>query len=334
MQLTAVAVAILATGCIGGGARNIGGAPTTGPSIRVVTSGPPVTVGAIVRPVKVGYGPYEVRYGLDRLWVATAAGVVSVNPASGNVVGRADLNNQSEWSNVALGDDKVWFLGGVGLSAMVVPVNPRTLKGEPPIYFHHTGNEAFENIGASIDGVCVGRLAPTALSGAVCAPQPRGAPSSFFLRAGPGPLLGTPDGTIWIGGRALVRVNPRTHNSQTVAVAKGGAVVALAADGPTTWAAVNYDHGSSELWQIVGARVDRRVSIRTRSVSSLTAEGGGLWIMSAQHHSNWIEAVLPSGALRRVARVPMDARTLAASPSALWTARFQSGVVLEISRQR
>ena len=323
-------VAFLAAGCLGGGSHD-SGVPATAPPLRVVTSGPPVTIGATVRRVQVGYGPYEVRYGFDRLWAATAAGVVSVDPASGKVVGRVNLNNQSEWSNLALGDGKEWFLGARGLQWMVVAVNPRTLRGDRPIHFGHTGKQAFEYIGASIDGVCAGRIAGTTSEGTVCdSRQPGAAP--FVVRPGPGPLLGSSDGTIWIGGRALVRVNPRTHATQTVAVAKGGAVAALAADGPVIWAAVNHNHGTSELWRIVGNHVDRRISIHARDVSSLAAEGGGLWVMLIQDHSNWIDVVLPSGALRRVARVPMDARTLAASPSALWTARYQPGDVLEVSR--
>jgi hypothetical protein len=55
--------------------------------------------------------------------------------------------------------------------------------------------------------------------------------------------------------------------------------------------------------------------------------------MLAGRHSNRIDVVLPSGALRSVAKVPMDARSLTASPSALWTTRYQSGVVLEIRKR-
>jgi hypothetical protein len=89
-------------------------------------------------------------------------------------------------------------------------------------------------------------------------------------------LLGASDGTHWVGGRPLVRVNQRSHAAQTVAVPKGLDVVALAADGPAIRAAVNYDQGSSELWRVVGNQVDRRISIHARAVSSLTAEESGV----------------------------------------------------------
>ena len=65
----------------------------------------------------------------------------------------------------------------------------------------------------------------------------------------------------------------------------------------------------------------------------MASAGGGLWVMLAGRHSNQIDVVLPSGALRPVAKVPQDARSLTASPSALWTTRYQSGFLLEISKQ-
>jgi hypothetical protein len=161
--------------------------------------------------------------------------------------------------------------------------------------------------------------------------QPGATP--FFVGAGPGPLLGVSDGTIWIGGNTLVRLNPRTHATHTVAVANGGSVVALVADGDALWAAANYSNRSSELWRIADNHIDRRIAIRARDVTSLASVGGGLWVMLAGRHSKRIEVVLPSGALRPVATVPMDARSLTASPAALWTTRYQSGVVLEISNR-
>jgi hypothetical protein len=336
-----VALVLALTGCFDDGSPS-GAGPTvraTAPLLRLVTNGPPVSPGAIVRPIRVGYGPYEARYGLGRVWVANVAGIVSVDPVSGKPVGRANLHNDSEWSNVALGGGAVWFLGGrvpagMGPQAMLVSVNATTVQADAPIMLDHTGKEAFENVGASPDGVCAGRVGgvPSSSAGTVCVSDTPGA-APFFVRAGPGPLLGVSDGTIWIGGWALVRLNPRTRTTHTVAVAKGGKVIALVADGDAVWAAVNYSDHSAELWQITDHQVDRRIAIRTGYVTSIASIGEGLWVMLAGRHSNRIDVVLPSGALRPVARVPQDARSLTASPAALWTTRYQSGVVLEISKK-
>jgi hypothetical protein len=337
LPLAALILALVVTGCLDDGAPS-GAGPivhATAPPLRLVTSGPPVSPGAVVRPIRVGYGPYEARYGLGRVWVANVAGIVSVDPVSGTPVGRANLHNQSEWSNVALGGGAAWFLGGrvpTGMSpeAMLVPVDATTIRAGTPIMIAHTGKQAFENVGASGDGVCAGRIGASA--GTVCVSRKPGA-APFFVGAGPGPLLGVSDGTIWIGGKTLVRLSPRTHATQTVAIANGGSVVALVADGDALWAAVNYANRSAELWRIADNHIDRRIAIRARGVTSLASVGGGLWVMLAGRHSNRIEVVLPSGALRPVATVPMDARSLTASPAALWTTRYQSGVLLEISKR-
>ena len=235
ISLAGFILALVVTGCFDDGSPS-GAGPTghaTAPPIRLVTTGPPVSPGAIVRPIRVGYGPYEARYGLGRVWVANVAGIVSVDPVSGKPVGRADLGNDSEWSNLALGDGAVWFLGGrapagTGPQAMLVSVNATTLRADRPIMIASTGKEAFENIGASPDGVCAGRIGGVPPSaGTVCVSrQARAAP--FFVTAGPGPLLGVPDGTIWIGGGTLVRLDPRTRTTSTVAAANDGKVIALA----------------------------------------------------------------------------------------------------------
>jgi hypothetical protein len=341
ISLALLLLALVVAGCFDDGAPS-GAGPVvhaTAPFLRLVTNGPPVSPGAIVRPVRVGYGPYEARYGLGRVWIANVAGIASVDPVSGKPVGRANLRNQSEWSNVALGGGAVWFLGGrvpAGMNpqAMLVPVDATSIRAGTPIMITHTGKEAFLDIGASGDGVCAGRIGgvPSSLAGTVCVSRQPGA-TPFFVGAGPGPLLGVSDGTIWIGGNTLVRLNPRTHATHTVAVANGGSVVALVADGDALWAAANYSNRSSELWRIADNHIDRRIAIRARDVTSLASVGGGLWVMLAGRHSKRIEVVLPSGALRPVATVPMDARSLTASPAALWTTRYQSGVVLEISNR-
>jgi len=341
ISLASLLLALVLTGCFDDGSPS-GARPivhATAPALRLVTNGPPVSPGAIVRPVRVGYGPYEARYGLGRVWVANVTGIVSVDPVSGKPVGRANLHNDSEWSNVALGGGAAWFLGGrvsAGMrpQAMLVSVNASTIRADRPIMIASTGKEAFLDIGASGDGVCAGRIGgvPSSSAGTVCVSHTPGA-APFFVRAGPGPLLGASDGTIWIGGKTLVRLNPRTRTAHTVAVAKGGEVVALVADGDDLWAAVNYAHRSAELWRIVDNHVDRRIASRFRAVTSLASVGGGLWVMLAGRHSNRVDVVLPSGALRPVAKVPMDARSLTASPAALWTTRYQSGVLLEISKR-
>jgi hypothetical protein len=109
-------------------------------------------------------------------------------------------------------------------------------------------------------------------------------------------------------------------------------VVALVADGDALWAAVNYANRDAELWRVADNQIDRRITIRPRSVTSLASVSGGLWVMLAGRQSNRIEVVLPSGALRPIATVPTDALSLTASPAALWTTRYQSGVLLEISK--
>jgi hypothetical protein len=341
ISLAGLILALVVAGCFDDGSPS-GAGPTvraTTPPLRVVTDGPPVSPGAVVRPIRVGYGPYEARYGLGRVWIANVAGIASVDPVTGLPVGRANLRNQSEWSNVALGGGAVWFLGGrapagTSLQAMLVPVDATTIRAGAPIMIAHTSKEAFLDIGASGDGVCAGRIGgvPSSLAGTVCVSRQRRA-APFFVRAGPGPLLGVSDGTIWIGGKTLVRLNPRTHVTHTIAVARGGSVVALVADGDALWAAVNYSNRSAELWRITGNHIDRRITIRAREVTSLASVGGGLWVMLAGRHSKRIEVVLPWGALRPVATVSMDARSLTASPTALWTTRYQSGVVLEISKR-
>jgi hypothetical protein len=341
ISLAILLLALVVTACFDGGSPSGAGpiAHATAPALRLVRKGPPVSPSAVVRPIRVGYGPYEARYGLGRVWVATVAGIVSIDPVSGKLAGRVNLHNQSEWSNVAVGGGEVWFLGGrvpagMGPQALLVPVDATTIRAGTPIMINHTGKEAFESVGASGEGVCAGRIGgvPVSSAGTMCVLRRAGA-APFFVRAGPGPLLGVSDGTIWIGGATLVRLNPRTRTAHTVAVAKRGKVVALVADGHALWAAINYADRSAELWRIADDHVDWRIAIRARNVTSLASVGGGLWVMLAGRHSNRIDVVLPSGALRPVAKVPMDARSLTASPAALWTTRYQSGVVLEISRQ-
>jgi hypothetical protein len=115
---------------------------------------------------------------------------------------------------------------------MLVRVSATTIRVDRPIMIASTGKEAFLDIGASKNGVCAGRIAgvPSSSAGTVCVSRQAGA-APFFVRAGPGPLLGDSDGTIWIGGRTLVRLNPRARTAHTVAAAKGGKVIALVADG-------------------------------------------------------------------------------------------------------
>ena len=83
---------VVVAGCFGGGPR----------AHEPAEVGPPATAATVTR-VRVGYGAYEVRYGLGRVWAATAAGVAGVDAASGHIVGKAVIHSDSEWSNVAVG---------------------------------------------------------------------------------------------------------------------------------------------------------------------------------------------------------------------------------------
>lgn len=333
----ATAGAMVVGGCTGTQSGAVQPGPSSasrGPGLAAPRTGPPVTSAARVRVVAAGAGAYDVRYGLGAVWVATIRGVTELDPSSGRVVGRVDLENHSEWSNVAVGDGAVWFLGAKPSGPVIVRLDPTTLRADPPIALPNRSGGAYEGIAVTGGVACVGRL--QAQPGTVCLSE-HGGPSWFLPARGPPEGVAgfaphaAAGGALWIGGASLTRLDPVTRNTTTIGLPPRGRATALAADRGALWAAIDVYRRPSQLWRITAGRVDRRITLQARGVSALAATAGGVWVVTGGT-SIRVSTVRPDGALVAVATVAADDHALTASPTALWATHYRSGTVLRLTR--
>jgi hypothetical protein len=280
--------------------------------------------------VHTGYGPYDAAYGFGAIWVATVHGVSKLDPRTGRVLAHVDLRNHSEWSNVAVGDGAVWFLGRSTRAPMVLRIDRTTLKPLHTIPLPNPRGAAYEGIAAAGGIVCVGRLG--AGPGTICMPEHGGQRMAL-----PGPPMPTPrvaaGCAIWIGGSAITRRDADTRRPIEIRLPTRGDATAITTDRGTVWAAINFHRRASQLWGIARGRVIRRIQLRTRDVTAMTAIAGGVWVMTGGTRPR-IFAVRPNGQLSHVATVAADNHALIASPHALWALSYRSGTALRITRTR
>jgi streptogramin lyase len=312
-----LSLAWLAVGCSGGSSH-----ATEGSQSSVLAR--PSAAHVVKRTVRVGAGPYEVAAGLGALWVSETSGIVKFDPNTGTVVAHAAIRNDGEWTGVGVGGGSVWYLESPGTLAQVDP--NRTSVERVVAFGKDNGTEAYEYVGVSPWGVCTSRIAPTSEDGLVCLGA--GSNTSVFnVRAGSGPVVGTDDGSIWVGGKSLTRLTPSTRAVETIPLPHGSAAAALASDGRTVWVAVNVANTNPQLWRIEGDRVQARLVVRRPPVSAVAVGAGGLWILS----SGTIGYLQPNGTLTQIASVPKDSRGLAATANAVWTVQYHVGTATFVS---
>jgi hypothetical protein len=328
-----LAVFVSGAACLGG-PNSVQVTPRPASSGTPPVSGPPVSRPAEVNVFHAGAGSYDVAYGLGAVWVATGRGVSKLDPSTGRVIGRADLHNRSEWSNLTVADGSVWFLGANAGGWMVARVNPRTMRANRPTRLPYPSGTAYEGIAVAGGVVCVGRIQRRPVT--VCVSTRGGRRLLVPLAgrsvgvAGFAPRIGA-EGKIWIGGPSLTQFDPSTRSISAVDLPPGGNVAALAAGGSTVWAVLNIRDRPSQVWTIVGGRVDHRVVIQEQGVAALAVWHGSVWVMTEGARPR-VAAMRPDGSLAFVAVVPADEHTLAASPAALWAARYRTGTVVRVTR--
>jgi streptogramin lyase len=317
-----LSLAYLAAGCSGGSSHATHGSQPRLPVLAV-----PSAAQVVKRTVSVGAGPYDVAAGLGSIWVSETSGVARLDPTIGAVIGHAAIRNDGEWTGVGVGGGSVWYLESTGTLARVDP--NRTSVERVVVFGKHNGTEAYEYVGVSPWGVCASRIAPTSEDGLVCLGA--GSNTSVFnVPAGPGSVVGTDDGSIWVGGKTLTRVSPSTRVVETIPLPHGSAAAALASDGDTIWAAVAVANANPQLWRIEGDRVQVRLVLRSPPVSAVAVGAGGVWILSG----GTISYVQPNGRLIQIASVPSDSRGLAATANTLWTVQYQAGTVTLVTGLR
>jgi streptogramin lyase len=312
-----LSLACLAAGCSGGSSHATNGS-------RPLVLALPSAAHVVKRTMSVGAGPYDVAAGLGSIWVSETSGIAKLDPTTGALIGHVAIRNDGEWTGVGVGGGSVWYLESPGTLVQVDP--NRTRVGRVVAFGKASGTEAYEYVGLSPSGVCTSRIAPTSEDGLVCLGA--GSNTSVFnVRAGPGPVVGTDDGSIWVGGKSLTRLTPSTRAVETIPLPNGSAAAALASDGRTVWVAVNIANAHPQLWRIEGDRVQARLVVRSPPVSAVAVGAGGLWILS----SGTISYLQPNGTFTQIASVPKDSRGLAATTNTIWTVQYQAGTATLVS---
>src|SRR5438046_1645629 len=148
------------------------------------------------RTVRVGPGPYDVAAGFGSIWVSDTTGVVRLNPTSAAVAARVRIPSDGEWSGVAVEGGGVWYLDSPG---RLTRIHPDGLAVGATVRFGKMdGSEGFENLAATREGVCTARLGKG--YGLACV-QADHRPTMYRvgLPQGVKPVIGTGDGSIWVG---------------------------------------------------------------------------------------------------------------------------------------
>jgi len=287
---------------------------------------------AVVRRVKVGALPYDAVAAFGSIWIAATGGVVRFDRVSGRFEGRTSIPEHGEWMNVAAGGGSIWYTAGASLWT-VAPSNGRvvrTIRLGPA-----TGREAYEFVGASSHGACVSQIAPSSRAGLICVAGTKG--SVMRVAAGPGPIAGAADGSLWVGGPSLTRLTLTPRTMTSTPLPRKASVAAVAASGSSVWAAVNFTPTRAEVWKIRHGRVVRRFAVPHAWVVALAPAHGRVWLLTQRLHAHTSEVAFlsPSGGLTAVHRVAPESRALvAATDSSVWTVDYRAGTATIVTLPR
>jgi hypothetical protein len=323
--LAALLVLPLLSGCLGSGS----GAATP-PALRFPGPRPtrlPTDASVYLQRIRVGYGAYDIAAGDGGLWVAVTHGLTRIDPQRGVVSGHVRLANEMEWTNVATDGATVWYLHGLPGGAAVTRFDARSPSVRRTWLFPWPAGSAFEDVAATRLGACVRELATHPEIDCVAAGS--GRRSRLRTSRGVTPhIAATAGGEIAVGGQAVRLFDPATGAVRTLVRLRHGMSASLVAgDGARIWAIVTRPHAWAELWGIAGGTVVRRVTLPVEHAVSMAARDGRVWLLTGDA----VYAVRPDGVMARIATVPRRSRGLVATPTALWTAEYLSGTVIEIS---
>jgi hypothetical protein len=329
--LGALLALALLPGCLGGGGGAAAHAAFRFPGAQPTRL--PTDASIYLQRIRVGYGAYDLATGDGGLWVAVAHGVTRIDPHRGTVSGRVHVANEMEWTNVAAGPGAVWYLSATGSRPVVREIDPARLTVERTYPVAIPGAAALEGVAATRSGACVGALAPKGIDAVCVGPNVRR--GSLLVRSEPNrPRLASvplsADRTaVLLGGTTIRRVDLQSGDTTRPRLPAGD-VALIAVDGPRLWAFVTRPHTRAELWGIAGGKVVRRVTLPIEYAVSMAARDGRVWLLTGDAVYA-VYAVRPDGVMSRIATVPRRSRGLVATPTALWTAEYQSGTVIEIS---
>jgi hypothetical protein len=329
--LGALLALALLPGCLGGGGGAAAPAAPRFPGPRPTRL--PTDASVYLQRIRVGYGAYDLATGDGGLWVAVAHGVTRIDPQRGMVSGRVHVANEMEWTNVAAAPSAIWYLSSTGSGPVVREIDPARLTVERTYPVVIPGAAALEGVAATRSGACVGVLAarPRVVAAGCVGPGVRGGlllVRSIGSRPGCcGVAFSTDRAAVILGGGAIRRVDPRTGATLLLRLPRGDVAGPVAVDGPRLWALVERPYARAELWSIAGRMVVRRVTLPIDYAASMAARDGRVWLLAA----GGIYVVRSDGVMSHIATVPRRSRGLVATRTALWTAEYLSGTVIEIS---
>ena len=327
-----LAVVVGLTACAAG---HRGGSTSTSGQAATAPTGGLSGRARVVRRVKIGAMPYDVVAGFGSVWIAATDGVDRFAPATGRLEGRTTIRHGGEWMNIAAGGGTIWYAS----AGKLVAIDPsggqivRVIRLGPA-----TGREAYEFVGASSQGVCVGQIAPTRRTGLLCVAGKEGRVTR--ITAGPGPIAGASDGSLWVGGASLERLTLTPRTMTSIHLPSKASVDALAASGGSVWAALNFESRTSarsELWQLRRGHVIRRLAVPKAWVASLAPTRSGIWLLTRRlhGHKSEIEFVRPNGGLDTASSVAvaMNSRGLAGTDSSVWTVQYRPATATIVARR-
>ena len=245
------------------------------------------------------------------------------------------IANNGEWTNVAAGGGAIWYLESPG---KLVAVDPSRSEVTRVIRLSAArGRAAFEFAGASFQGTCVSQIAPTSRAGLLC--LPRTAKRVIRISAGPGPIAGAPDGSLWVGGPSLTQLTLTPRKTKSIPLPRKTSVDAVAARGDSVWVAVNFSSRTSakaQLWQLKRGKVVHRFPVPGAWVAAVAPARGRVWLLTEPRRGKMaeIKVISRSGRLRSVSRVARTSRVLVAAPSSVWTLDYRSGTATVITVRR
>jgi hypothetical protein len=289
---------------------------------------------ASVRYIAVPRGPHTVAVGGAAVWVSTSGGITKLDPATGRLAHFIRIPNDSEWDDLAYGGGAVWYLQAGGVLSRVDPTTlrpvrvsdfggDRALKGRKP--------QSWSWVAATAYGACVGRLASGTPKDVLCfdALLRR----YWLVDGGPDPLVADARGNVFAGGAVLTEIAVRSRSASILSLLGRPHVTALTVSGSSLWAAVESKGADprAEIWHIVGRTTVSRTMTDARYIENIAVNDAGVWVLYPTPEHVILAAVEPDGALKRVATLPDDARSLVATAGALWTANSRDSTVARIT---
>jgi hypothetical protein len=327
-----VLLVALAAGCLGSSSPSLPSSST--PTRLAGWHLRPVRVtGVRVRSIPASY-PYSLAAGQGRIWVAVHTGVGRIDATAGRVRLVARIPNTAEWYDLAYGSESVWYMAPSNGVGVLYRVDAATGRIEGRQRFDggplRERTQTWHDIAAVTRGVCVGRLAARSREAVLCSAADLR--HGWWVRGGPTPVVAGRGDTVWIGGPSLLEVNLQTRHVVRPRLATGEYVTAIAPAGQGAWVAVNQHHGRSpaQLWYVQGHRVLKRLKTTATDIDEVAWSGDGLWATTFDHRRIALCAVEPTGKLKRIALLPGDARSLTATPGAVWAADYRGSRITEI----